>query len=93
MPKRRRNYPWWVQMTLIGGGTRGALTAYMILSIILLPAFLGIGVWLLESSPKFKFSGIGFIVAGLLCIPSAIWYWLVIQWMHRNREWKHGRRR
>ena len=71
----RRDYPWWVKVSLWGVPGRAGLWRFVAFSIASAGACVIYGFW----DPRFFF-GMGFLF-------SALMYWLSIRWIDRHGSW------
>lgn len=83
----RRNYPWWVRVTLIGLHSRSAVLAFFWLCLACFPLFVGVGLWLRSVHADYSLGGFYFLLAGVLSIPAAMMYLLTVRWVDRHGRW------
>ncbi len=74
-PVPRRDYPWWVKLSMWGVPGRAGLWAFVALSLLCAAACVAYGFW----DERF--------FAGGLFILSALPYWLTIRWVDRHGSW------
>lgn len=75
-PLRRRDYPWWVRVSMWGVPGRAGLWVFVGLSLAVAAGCVVYGFW---DRRFFVLSG-----GGLL---SALLYWLSIRWVDRHGSW------
>jgi hypothetical protein len=73
----RRDYPWWVKLSMWGMSDRSGLWVLFALSIF---AAVCLTIYGFLVDPKF--------LLGMAFYFPAFWYWLTIRWVDRHGSWE-----